>query len=428
MHTKDIKVDDIDNDGQAEIVIIAKNNSDDVPSGISLYVYEDKGTKWEQTKKINLGKKALFWEVQKGIWGMDGNGVRNLYYPDTRLVSHQTWLKELGETSPKEADFVHDLNGDGELEFLINSGGKISVWSQSGESWGVLPVPKIGSIREYSKTGGTALEIAQRSAPVVVQDVNGDGVQDIVFLKSTKAEVNYSSNWMLGTSKQTIDLPINVEPQYGSHPKRELRWLEFTDINGDQKIDLIWQYWLTGETRFGASSEIGWALGNGSGFDEAQSFTQEQAIVNVRLEDLESDDDLDLMLIGTDLGLGSLATALVSQSASADLQISSFDAGKFQSNPKEVYSFSLPIKMQDVLDYSEKLDLNRDGKKDLMVVLIDQYIELHRVGDGFEEARREKLSIKGGKFHIGCLECKEPTVVIWQKGTVQAQIFHVKPD
>ena len=133
-HTKDIKIDDIDNDGQAEIIVIAKDNADDVPAGISLYIYEDKGAKWERTQKIRLRKKAIFWEVQNGIWGMDGAGIQNLY-TQTLAVDSKTWLRGLGKASPKQADFVHDLNGDGEMEFLINSNGKISVseWDNFGE-------------------------------------------------------------------------------------------------------------------------------------------------------------------------------------------------------------------------------------------------------------------------------------------------------
>ena len=166
---------------------------------------------------------------------------------------------------------------------------------------------------------------------------------------------------------------------------------------------MIWRYWLTGETRFGASSELGWALGNGTGgFEEAQSFTQEQAIINVRTADLEGDDDLDLLLIGTDLGLGSLATALLSQSASVNLQVSTFEAGQFQANPAEAYSFSLPIKMPDVLDYSEKIDLNQDGKKDLMVVQADEYIELYRSGSGFTEAKK----LDGSEILYGMLRVR----------------------
>lgn len=425
VNTTDIKVDDIDNDGVAEIVVVAKNNSDDVPAGSSLYVYEEKTSGWERVQKIKLGKKAVFWEVENGIWGIDGDGIQNLYTQTTVLQS-RTWLSGLGKASPKQADFVNDLNWDREPEFVLNSDGKISVHSESGRDWGTIPIPKIGSIREYSKTGGAALEIAQRSAPVVVEDVNGDGIKDLIFLMSTTAEIHFSADGVLGVEKKVIELPINVEPQYTTRSKRELSSIEFVDLNGDQKMDMVWRYWLTGETRFGAKSEVGWALGNGAGFETSQSFIQEQAIVNTQVEDLDSDGDRDLLLFGTDLGLGSLAAALVSQSASVNLQVSNFENERFQSQPMTIHTFSLPIKTPDVLDCRSGIDINQDGQTDFMVVLSDKYLEYHRKGSTLKEVRNEKLEMTGGKIYLGCSECSRPTAVIWKKGTVQAQIFHVK--
>ena len=426
-HTTDIKVDDIDGDGQAEIVVVGKDNGTDVPSGISLYVYKEKGEQWEQIKKIKLGQKAIFWEVQKGVWGMDALGIRNLYADSEEyLIRQDTWLKGLRKASPKEADFVHDLNDDGENEFLLNKDSSLYGFSAGNISWGQVSIPVVSSIREYSKTGGAALEVAKRSAPVVVQDVDGDGIKDLIFLKSTQAEVHYSVNGMLGTKRiETIDLPINVEPQQERNVKKELSTVQFVDLNSDQKIDMIWRYWITGENRFGASSEIGWAFGHGSGFDEAQSFIQEQAIVDLQVSDVDSDGDQDLLLIGIDLGLGSLAAAMVSQSASVNLLQSRLDDRKFQ-NPQELSHFSFPIKLQDVLDYHGEIDINDDGQKDIMVLLIDRYIEYYRNGDKLEEVRNEKLEVTGGNFYLGCLACERPTVVIWKKGSVQAQIFHVK--
>lgn len=421
-HTTDIKIDDIDNDGQVEIVIVAKNNGADVPRGTSLFVYEDKGDKWTQMQKINLGKKATFWEVKKGIWGIDKDGIQNLY-TQTSVIQSSTWLRGLGKTSPKEASFVHDLNWDGEMEFLLNSNGSLSVFSESGADWGSIEIPKIGSIREYSKTGGSAMEIAQRSAPIVVGDLNGDGLQDLFFLESSEATAFYSSSDKIGASSAKIQLPINVEPQYSVDPKEDLTWVEFIDINGDQRLDIVWQLWVQSESWFEASSKIGWALGNGSGFDESQFLIPDRAIVNSRLEDLDGDGDLDLLLMGTDLGLGSLASALVSQKASVDLLVSRFDGGAFQSEPKELYEFSLPIKKADVLAYNQKIDLNKDGKKDFLVVLVDQYIELQMTESGLKELRRETLPITGGDIYIGGLDTEEATVVIWKKGTVEAQIF-----
>ena len=64
------------------------------------------------------------------------------------------------------------------------------------------------------------------------------------------------ANVQLSDRSITVDLPINVDPQYTTKQTRELSWIQYKDVNGDGFTDMVWQYWVRGESWFGSTTEI----------------------------------------------------------------------------------------------------------------------------------------------------------------------------
>ena len=70
---------DIDVDGQAEVIIAAKDDQVTVPPGITLYSYEmERDGTLKLDKSYPMGRKAMYWEIQQGLWGMDASGLVDL--------------------------------------------------------------------------------------------------------------------------------------------------------------------------------------------------------------------------------------------------------------------------------------------------------------------------------------------------------------
>ena len=357
----DVQTTDIDGDGMLDVVVAAKRSGSLVPAPIDLFVYQYQAGEWQKTKQVDLGQQALFWEAERGLWAMDGDGVQNLW-TNRRVVQQATFLRGLNHTSPKSADITHDIESDGRVEWLVHTGNGVSVYN---ESQIVLSSsqPISGSIRQYTKTGGVQLEIAQRAKPILFADWNGDGVKDLWWLDGHDALIEVN-----GVSSK-ISLPINVDPQYTAKPTRELSWIQYKDVNGDGFTDMVWQYWVRGASWFGSTSEIGWALSDGVAFSEPNTIAIKQAVLDVRLEDVDSDGDLDLWLLGTDFGIASVSKTLLTQSATGSLTVYPFDSGGFSKTERANWEVSIPIGQDDAFDYQVIPDMNGDTRPELTVLL-----------------------------------------------------------
>ena len=198
----------------------------------------------------------MFWEADRGLWAVDAQGVLDLWRGE-RVVSVRTWLNGLHQTSPKSADIVQDIDNDGKVECIVHTGGGVSLYE--GEELALSSSqPVNGSIRQYTKTGGIQLEVAQRAKPILFADWTGDSFQELWWLDGQQASVQQTDRSVV------VDLPINVDPQYTTKQTRELSWIQYKDVNGDGYTDMVWQYWVRGESWFGSTTEIGWSLSDGT--------------------------------------------------------------------------------------------------------------------------------------------------------------------
>lgn len=366
----DIQLEDIDGDQQDEIIVIRQIPSSTSLNSVTLTVYRWKD-KPVLDKEIALGTQACLWDLNKGLWLIDGKGVRNLY---TQEQKHEfdSWLTKLGPTTPNSMDFVYDLNNDGTMEYIWNEGSQLQIGSMDGSTWATAPTFHQGYLRPNNKSGGIQLEIGQRSAPFVVGDIDNDGDKDILILHRKKATLYRVDKNGLAQAKQ-IDLPIDISPprnQKRKKNRKELSDLWFVDLNGDGMQDMAWQHWVMKGSMFGSTAQLNYALWTGNGFGPIQKVSSSSAVFDVRLEDIDGDGDRDFITLGADFSIANIAKALLTKSATLKLFLYTMSDGKLLAKPTLLRSFSMNIEQPKDLQFilhdftaDQKLDLlSNDGK------------------------------------------------------------------
>ncbi len=417
----DLQSVDLDADGQTEILVVTKDSLSAVPAPLSAHIFVQQQNQWTLRQTISLGHKAMFWEAENGLWALDGQGVLDLAH-NRRVVSTATWLEALQQTSPKNADIVHDLDGDGSVDFLVHTLEGVGLYAEDGTERWRAPVVIDGTIRTYTKTGGIQFEVAQRAKPMVIRDWDGDGLKDIWFLQGNEATIVTSTTTHPQTS--LVELPINVEPQYTTKPKKELNWVRYEDLNQDGYTDIIWQYWVRGDSWFGSTTEIGYALSNGTTFEPAQTIRRDTAILDVQLKDLDGDQSLDLWIVSTDVGVSSLSRALLTQQASAEITVYPFQTQTFSSTPSMSLSLNIPIGQDDAFDYISIPDVNGDTRKDLLV-MVDTEVRLYTSHATTWKVESTIPKIPRGKFQLQKNKEQQPIFPVWTEGSTTTSIISV---
>lgn len=410
----DLQVVDLNRDGVQEIVVAAKSSLEEVPAPISLFIYHKVNDEWKKKQRIDLGTTPLFWTAYNGLWGLNANGVINLLN-DQMVVKQSTWLQSLKDTSPKYGSFAIDLGYDGTVDFVIQGTGGVEIWDENGVVQRRSERPMEGSIREYNKTGGIQVEVAQRSRPLLLRDLDGDGTQEVIWLNQDVADVD---SFLI----DQLELPINVEPQYTNRPKRNINYIDWVDVNGDQRVDLIWQYWINGDNWFGGSSEIGIALGQGTGFSEPTLIRESRAVMNVQLADLDGDGEVEVWSTGVEMGVAALSRTVLSQSANTTIQV--FDMTETEPNINACASLSVPIPIgqEDAFDYRVIPDQNADGRADLLIQIGTELSVWHSQGSTWRLSEKQTLNHRG-KLTLNCNQgCQFSTIVLWNTSGNQATV------
>ncbi len=415
-NTQDVQVVDIDMDGQLEVIVSAKDNTTTVPAPITIFIYKKIGDEWKKNRQISLDQQAMFWQARLGLWGLDSNGVVDLLSGE-RMVSTQTWLHSLGITSPKRGTFVEDLDKDGVAEWMIHNSSGMDVWSKQGLLFQSRQ-PVDGSLREYSKTGGTQVEIAQRSRPLVVGDLDADGMDNIMWLDGDIGLIEQTDS----NQQDRRPLPLNVEPQYSNRPKRELSSVQFRDLNDDQYLDVMWQNWVTGESWFGATSEMVLSLGGATSWSEPTILKRDKAVVDVQLTDWNSDGTSDLWILEADLGLASISKTLLSQSAKLELSVFPLIGTQFNTLPSAQHSISVPVDQEDAFDWIVVSDVTGDAKPELCILQGETLSLWNSDGDSWVRSLSEKLTHRGNFVQ----DDNSELMVIWSSSSPTATIVHLR--
>lgn len=361
----DILHGDISGDGVPEILAVHTLEQPNSPSKIRVDVYQYSNETFQLLKQVHLSNRAILWDIENGWWGLDSRGVVDLWN-DQVIVEAYSWLRQLGPTTPVSADIATDLNGDGVAEIIWPEPGQWRIVSSDGTDWGSIPSQVSGELRSRSEAGGTRFDVTHQSKSIAIGNVDGLHSQDILMIQNDEALVSYMQDGRVIQS-QLLKLPIETQEKKEDGPGKSLSNVWYRDINGDNQIDMAWQYWVTKDSWFGATAELGVSYSDGSNFSSPHSQMTEQAVVDVKWVDWDNDGNEDFTLLGVDLGMATLARALLSKEVKLSLSIQPIRNDGF--GPlNRIWEFTVPIDGPEDFEYDLSYDWTGDALPDLLIL------------------------------------------------------------
>ncbi len=368
----EVRAGDVDADGRDDLIVVSRTPRPGAPATVTLSVltFTPTGT-LASRRALELGDRPLLWDADRGLWGVDREGLVRLDPtggPPTRLAKLPTALTALGPTSPVWAPLAHELDGDAIPELLVWSAGRYHGFRTDGTSFGSIPAPAEGHLDTDWSTGAASTRATLSPPAVAVADVDGDGKSDLLLPKGAELAV-YFTEAALGARAATLRLPLDLEPPDEDPKPGETRrrvsgvWLE--DLDGDGRCDLGVLRLILNGSWFGATSELSWAKGRGDSFEPLRATVVGAATFGVELVDADGDGDKDFVAPVADIGIGTLARALVTQSVRVDLSLFRMEGGQVRP-PIPLRGMSFPIESPDRLQGELKADLDGDGRVDLV--------------------------------------------------------------
>lgn len=375
-----VEAGDADGDGVAELVAVERVKKGTQPDGARLHVMKvDPAGAVRTAFVVDLQNRPVLWDVERGLWLLDKDGFSRVD-PATgrpaRVAAFATPLAALGPTTPTAADLAWDLDGDGGVELLAWSAGRVWGWKADGTALGSVPAPGEGDLSTRWEQGGQALGATVRPPRLAVQDVDGDGRRDVVLPDGDRARVYYTGA-TLGVRAGELRFPVDLDPEerplVSGETRREVSGAWLLDLDGDRKMDLAVHRTVLAGSWFGATAEVVWARGNGAGFGPLQTVSMASTAFRVEPRDADGDGDLDLAAALVDTGLGNLARALVSREVRVHLSLFRFGGGAY-GPASALRTVVFPLERPD--GYHGELSGDVDGDRRLDLVTDDGGAEL----------------------------------------------------
>lgn len=370
----EVRSGDVDGDGRDELILVSRKPMDAgrTPDAVSLTVVRFGPDGRELGRRlVDLGQRPVLWDVQGGLWGVDGQGATDLL-TGQRVVERATLLAGLGLTTPVAVDLAHDLEGDGKAELFLPIRGGYAVEGVDGRSWGELQATGEGNLRGRSVGGGVQLDLGRTMPTLAVADVDGDSRQDPVLLEGDRMLV-----WKAGEGSLTgptrRSLPFNLDPRddpAAALVKGEVRrevaaaWLQ--DVDGDGRADLGLHQWVLDGSWFGSTAEFVSARGGAGAFSAPQVVRTKQAAVKVERVDYDGDGDIDLLVAELDLGMGNLARGLVQRSVRVDINLYRWTGTVYALAPTLLRRIDFSIEEAEQPRLAVQADVTGDGVVDLV--------------------------------------------------------------
>jgi len=394
---------EVDSDGRDEVIFVSHPPTSSGPEAAVLtIVHLDAAGREEGREVRDLGTAAAWWDIQGGILGVGGAGPLRFDVNEPELlVAAPSPLAALGPTTPAPADVAHDLDGDGVAEVIHVHAGTLRATSVDGTSWeGFIPLQLEGELSARDSAGGGALRATVQLPPVVVADVDGDGLSDVILPQGRQARVYFSDVGRLAVRSSSWQLPVDLDPtddptrDKTDGERRELEKGWFTDVDGDGKADLLVHSWVVDGSWFGATAEILFARGTGSGLGSPQVLRTEAAAVDVRQVDFDGDGDLDLLVPQVDLGLGQLGRALVSRTIKVDVSLYVMEGDRYRPDPLDLGRLDFPIEESHTQQQELQADVTGDGIVDYVTNDGEQQLSVYPGhADGVSEEPLHTLPI-----------------------------------
>ena len=429
---------DVDADGQDELIAVSHKDQGSAPKAVTVTVFHlDQQGSVERQWSANLKNTPLVLDVEAGLWAQGPKGIMQVTEDGIRLAAEaRTALSGLGRTTPIFADVFVDIEGDGVPETILSNGRSLRLLSTDGTERGQIPIRGQGEL-STRVMGGIKVVAASVSPSWWVDDFNGDGSGDVLVSEGKTLTV-YPVTAEGLQPKQTVMLPVDVSPKdrdwtgkKGETKKRAISvWLE--DLDGDGLTDFTAQLWVTKGSWMGSEGELVFAKGTGSGFGAPQRMVSENAVVMVRLIDLDGDGDKELAAAEIDFGVGNLTRALVSQKIRVDLVYRMMTDGRY-GDVQDLHSVVVPVGSRN-RDAADELnsDLTGDGVPDLVTTEGGETIQILKgTGTGFEGKPMATLEVgfdQGeDKLWVGDLTGDgRAEIVVWRPEGRSAKVLQLQ--
>ncbi|MES2641701.1 MAG: VCBS repeat-containing protein [Myxococcota bacterium] len=380
----ELRAGDVDGDGRDELLVISRATRPGVPDTVKVTIlaFTDAGALGSR-RELDLGSRPLLWEADHGLWALDREGLVKLDPATgaaTRIARFPTVLAALGPTTPQWAPVAHDLDGDDKPELIAWSAGKYLAFRADGTALGGISAPAEGALSVDWSTGGAATNATLSPPPLAVADLDGDGKLDLLLPSGAKLGAYYTGD-TIGVRAASLALPLDLEPPdedpKPGETKRRISGVWLEDLDGDGKIDLAVNRLVLAGSWFGATAEIVWAKGRGDGFNALQVIPVNAAAFGMELLDLDGDGDKDFVTPLVDVGIGTIARALLAKSARVDLTLFRMESGTFQA-PATLRTFGFPLESPGRFQATLKADVDGDGRIDLVTNDAEDRVRVYR--------------------------------------------------
>lgn len=302
----DVRMADVDGDGDNDIVTMDTSNSGTTGS---LVWYEHPGT-WNGTwaehtidtfSGTGTGNEITHSEVIAGDINQDGRTdivARDLNHGVWVWIQAapgdgSTWnARNFTATNPREGLALWNPDGDGDLDILING-----VWLETPADSvaGTYTVRTILGAEAWYPAGSSAAEIADYAAKVVVHDFNGDGREDFIITNAEELDgTAVGKPDGIQIFFQPAD-PIDGTWTSGTLTGSHFSWhnAELADYDGDGDLDFV-----TGISDVGVDTEPGKKVvfvngGNGASWTETSIAAGR--VYQISVGDADGDGDMDVL-------------------------------------------------------------------------------------------------------------------------------------
>ncbi|MEL6343047.1 MAG: VCBS repeat-containing protein [Myxococcota bacterium] len=351
--------------GAPRVIVSAIRPDQKTPTGVRLTVDQLLDGGVQRLADRSLPARAAWWDAGHGLWVLDQDGLHNLLNDDPPL-SVDSLLGWVGAATPAHAAMVTDLDQDAVVELLLPTRGGYRVVGEDGVEWGDLSAAADGHLERQFEGGGQVLSVSLAPPPVVLVDVDGDALLDVLLVRDDGIEIQLTGPKQVRQRQVRWPMPAVLRETLADKGtwSPQLRW---TDLTGDGRVDLLIHRVRTDGSLGGTEAELillagvdaptGLAapvrISTGAGSQEAHPV------------DFDNDGDLDVLVPQVSLALGNLAQAVISQSIDVELTLLPMSDGGLGA-PRALQQMRLPLEGQRAA-WTAFDDLSGDGRPDLAV-------------------------------------------------------------
>lgn len=400
----------------ADLAVITINRS----GRRMLQLYSHQGRGWSEKNEYPLPEELLFVDSAP-IGGRDRllfytSGQLNWFDPSSgsirKLVSLPFSFTPLPEVPLPSVDITRDLNLDGLVDLVVpdQEGFWISIqhanesFSQAvklGPTEPYLDQTPLEGEKRYGDRGLSLLTTPWYLSRVHTMDYNLDGLVDLLFWRRDHFEVHLQGEDGLFSASPISfmpGVPFDADGEYahefgfdqqsalsilfglGGRRQRTVL-LGFDDINGDGLPDLI-THSLEGRSllrlksayrfHFGAPSETGVRFSPVADTEIRPIGTKTLGYAFHRIQDLDGDGPVDVMIYTVETGIGKMFSALLGSSITVDFEYFHMNEDGFPNTPslkKTLKTNFDPLYASNGFFFPtvEGGDVSGDGRQDLLV-------------------------------------------------------------